>query len=258
MKEMEYYIAELKEHLGQTDENRVTVDRTAEDAFQDLLISISDAYLEAFERKNLEKMKQLLEEQRNLRKEITKELNRSQNQILIISAKIVDQYNIFNKIYQNLIVDKEIKVDAEFIELRYKNARNIMIFLYRHSHARHKDLMQNLDISKSSLTDTLRVLENAGLVDKIQCDNCAFYDLSGEGRRYLRTKVEDIDREIIIDPGMFIERASMITAHKSQRNYYLQSRQHKLYDDLKYFYDVDSDEMNKEEREKVQRRFSQV
>ena len=35
MKEMEYYIAELKEHLGQTDENRVTVDRTAEDAFQD-------------------------------------------------------------------------------------------------------------------------------------------------------------------------------------------------------------------------------
>ena len=58
MKEMEYYIAELKEHLGQTDENRVTVDRTAEDAFQDLLISISDAYLEAFERKNLEKMKQ--------------------------------------------------------------------------------------------------------------------------------------------------------------------------------------------------------
>ena len=50
----------------------------------------------------------------------------------------------------------------------------------------------------------------------------------------------------------------MITAHKSQRNYYLQSRQHKLYDDLKYFYDVDSDEMNKEEREKVQRRFSQV
>ena len=70
--------------------------------------------------------------------------------------------------------------------------------------------------------------------------------------------MEDIDREIIIDPGMFIERASMITAHKSQRNYYLQSRQHKLYDDLKYFYDVDSDEMNKEEREKVQRRFSQV
>ena len=46
-------------------------------------------------------------------------------------------------------------------------------FYYRHSHVRHKDLNRTGDF-KSSVTDTLRSLENAGLVDRIQCDNCAF------------------------------------------------------------------------------------
>lgn len=101
MKEMEYYIAELKECVNQNNRNKVVVDG----AIEDLLISISDSYLMAYEENNLEKMKQLLEEQRKLRIEMTKELNKSADQILLLSAKIVDQYNIFNKIYQNLAIN---------------------------------------------------------------------------------------------------------------------------------------------------------
>ena len=104
MSEMEYYITKLKENISRDNGKGAVADRGVEDLFQDLLISISDSYLEAYERNNLEKMKQLLEEQRKLRKQLTKELNKSANQILIISAQIVDQYNTFNKIYQNLYV----------------------------------------------------------------------------------------------------------------------------------------------------------
>ena len=106
MKEMEYYIAELKECVNQNNRNKVVVDGAIEDLFRDLLISISDSYLMAYEENNLEKMKQLLEEQRKLRIEMTKELNKSADQILLLSAKIVDQYNIFNKITKILLLIK--------------------------------------------------------------------------------------------------------------------------------------------------------
>ena len=250
MSEMEYYITKLKENINRNNEKGVAADRSAEDLFQDLLISISDSYLEAYEGNNLEKMKQLLEEQRILRKQLTKELSKSTNQILIISAKIVDQYNVFNKIYQNLVTDKNTMIDAGFVEIRYKNARSIMEFLYKHSHVRHKDLTE-LGISKSSVTDTLRALENTGLVDRIQCDNCAFYNLSGEGRKYIRNKVEDIDQEIVIDSEIITKRAYKMTALKEQRVYNL----YKSYDNSRYLYDIDFNEKDKEEREKVQRKF---
>lgn len=249
MREMEYYITKLKENINQNNGNGVVADRGVEDLFQDLLISISDSYLEAYERNNLEKMKRLLEEQRKLRKQLTRELNKSASQVLIISAKIVDQYNIFNKIYQNLITDKNIKVDAEFIEVQYKNARSIMEFLYRHSHVRHKDLIE-LGISKSSVTDTLRSLENAGLVDRIQCDNCVFYNLSSEGRKYIRSKVDEIDQEMIIESEIVTGRFRGSTTHKLQSSYYRQNKQYKLYDNSRYLYDIDFNEKAKEEREK--------
>ena len=251
MSEMEYYITKLKENISRDNGKGAVADRGVEDLFQDLLISISDSYLEAYERNNLEKMKQLLEEQRKLRKQLTKELNKSANQILIISAQIVDQYNTFNKIYQNLIADKNIKVDAEFIEVQYKNARSIMEFLYRHSHVRHKDLIE-LGISRSSVTDTLRSLENAGLVDRIQCDNCAFYNLSSEGRKYIRSKVENIDREITIDAELVTERTHKVTALKAQRVCY----QYTSYDNSRYLYAIYFNEKYKEEREKLQRKFT--
>lgn len=60
------------------------MDGAIEDLFRDLLISISDSYLMAYEENNLEKMKQLLEEQRKLRIEMTKELNKSADQILLL------------------------------------------------------------------------------------------------------------------------------------------------------------------------------
>ena len=239
MSEMEYYITKLKENISRDNGKGAVADRGVEDLFQDLLISISDSYLEAYERNNLEKMKQLLEEQRKLRKQLTKELNKSANQILIISAQIVDQYNTFNKIYQNLIADKNIKVDAEFIEVQYKNARSIMEFLYRHSHVRHKDLIE-LGISRSSVTDTLRSLENAGLVDRIQCD------------KYIRSKVENIDREITIDAELVTERTHKVTALKAQRVCY----QYTSYDNSRYLYAIDFNEKDKEEREKLQRKFT--
>ena len=249
MSEMEYYITKLKENISRDNGKGAVADRGVEDLFQDLLISISDSYLMAYEENNLEKMKQLLEEQRKLRIEMTKELNKSADQILLLSAKIVDQYNIFNKIYQNLA--KNIKVDAEFIEVQYKNARSIMEFLYRHSHVRHKDLIE-LGISRSSVTDTLRSLENAGLVDRIQCDNCAFYNLSSEGRKYIRSKVENIDREITIDAELVTERTHKVTALKAQRVCY----QYTSYDNSRYLYAIDFNEKDKEEREKLQRKFT--
>lgn len=250
MSEMEYYITKLKENISRDNGKGAVADRGVEDLFQDLLISISDSYLEAYERNNLEKMKQLLEEQRKLRKQLTKELNKSANQILIISAQIVDQYNTFNKIYQNLIADKNIKVDAEFIEVQYKNARSIMEFLYRHSHVRHKDLIE-LGISRSSVTDTLRSLENAGLVDEFNVIIVLFiiYPVKDEN---ILSKVENIDREITIDAELVTERTHKVTALKAQRVCY----QYTSYDNSRYLYAIDFNEKDKEEREKLQRKFT--
>lgn len=53
MSEMEYYITKLKENISRDNGKGAVADRGVEDLFQDLLISISDSYLEAYERNNL-------------------------------------------------------------------------------------------------------------------------------------------------------------------------------------------------------------
>ena len=47
MSEMEYYITKLKENISRDNGKGAVADRGVEDLFQDLLISISDSYLEA-------------------------------------------------------------------------------------------------------------------------------------------------------------------------------------------------------------------
>ena len=76
--------------------------------------------------------------------------------------------------------------------------------------------------------------------------------MSSEGRKYIRSKVKDIDREITIDAELVIERTHKVTALKVQRDCY----QYTPYNNSRYLYAIDFNEKDKEEREKLQRKFT--
>lgn len=190
MEEIEYYISELKKYIDQN-KKEVIANKTVEDSFQDFLSSITDSYLQAFEERDLVKMKQLLEDQHDLRNKITKLLKKSENQTIITLTKIVDQYNIFNKIHQSLVENESTRVAVKYIEHKYKDTRSIMMFLYTHSHVKCECLMKELNISQNSVVEVLDALEDVGLVERFQLDNFCFYDLCSKGRKYLQMEINN-------------------------------------------------------------------
>ena len=74
MSEMEYYITKLKENISRDNGKGAVADRGVEDLFQDLLISISDSYLEAYERNNLEKNEATVRRTAQIEKTIDKRI----------------------------------------------------------------------------------------------------------------------------------------------------------------------------------------
>ena len=97
MIDTESYVAELK---ASVEKNTSCISGELIEYAENLLEMTSDAYLEAYENRNLNRMGELLNSQRKLRKEVTCALRESQNQLLVISAKLVQNYNMFNKILQ--------------------------------------------------------------------------------------------------------------------------------------------------------------
>ena len=67
----------------------------------------------------------------------------------------------------------------------------------------NKELKNDLGIPRSTLSDLLNVLRDIECVEKIESGRCSFYNLTNDGRKYLREVHPDIDEEWDIDPDSF-------------------------------------------------------
>ncbi len=173
------------------------------DALQKLLVESTNEYFQAYFERNFREIDRLLREQRSLRKILTNELRNYADQSIVISAKLVQTYNVFNKLAQNEEQKRDFAEHVLFVEKRYEKAREVLIYLYRHAHVQHKELKNNLRIAPSTLSDLLSVLRDAGCVEKIESGRCSFYNLTNAGRKYLREVHPHIDEEWEIDPDSF-------------------------------------------------------
>ena len=138
------------------------------------------------------------------------------DQSIVISAKLVQRYNVFHKLLQAEEQKREFADQIILIEKRYVKARKVLVYLYRHAHVQHKELKKNLGIAGSTLSDLLNVLRDADCVEKIESGRCCFYNLTNAGRKYLKDVRPDIDEEWDIDPDSFSVAAWKITREKEQ------------------------------------------
>lgn len=183
---------------------------------QKLLMESTNTYFQAYFERDFGEINRLLQEQRSLRKTLTNELRNYGDQSVVISAKLVQTYNVFNKLVQAEEQKRDFADQIILIEKRYEKARRVLVYLYRHAHVQHKELKDSLGIAGSTLSDLLNVLRDAECVEKIESGRCCFYNLTNAGRKYLKQVRPDIDEEWDIDPDSFSVAAWKITREKEQ------------------------------------------
>ena len=64
---------------------------------------------------------------------------------------------------------------------------NVLKYLYRNEPARHKEIAQKEGVSRSYLTEIMKELQEAHVVDKYYQGKAAFYELTDEGKEYVKT-----------------------------------------------------------------------
>lgn len=165
--------------------------RSLED-LKETLASVTDSCLVAYEKSDWDRMSEVLNIQQELRRELTIEL-KSASEVYVVSSKIVQTYNIFNKILQLETEKKNIEYKVRFIEQKYKYARKILVYLYKKEYVQHKQMNEILKIPKSSLTDTLQILEEMRIVAKVKIGKYSFYNLTSEGREYIKRHSENYE-----------------------------------------------------------------
>lgn len=170
---------------------------------QKLLMESTNTYFQAYFERDFGEINRLLQEQRSLRKTLTNELRNYADQSIVLYTKLVQTYNIFNKLIQNEEQKKDFAENILLVEKRYEKAREVLVYLYRHAHVQHKELKNDLGIPPSTLSDLLNVLRDIECVEKIESGRCSFYNLTNDGRKYLREVHPDIDEEWDIDPDSF-------------------------------------------------------
>ena len=191
---------------------------TKEESIQQLeefLAGSTDDFLSAYESNDLNQLKEILDSQRFIRRIFTQELRKNHNPITIILSKFVQTYNIFNKILQLNSEKKDFESQMVVVTKSYSKAEDILVYLYRHAYVRHKELAANLDISRSTLTDTLQILERYECIEKIGKTKCALYSLTSAGRKYVRDNLSEVGDEVIFDYDLFQRGSYQIAQNKA-------------------------------------------
>lgn len=196
------YIAELEKAIKN---NCTVVSDELLETFQRLLTESTNIYFQAYFENNFEDLEQLLQEQRSLRRILTNEIRKYSNQSIVLYTKMVQTYNIFNKLVQNAEKKSDFAERVALVEKRFNNAKAVLAYLYRHVHVQHKELVQNLTIRPSTLSDLLSELKDIGCVEKIESGRCSFYNLTNDGRKYLKDIHPDIDQKFDIGREDFRE-----------------------------------------------------
>lgn len=207
----ELLIEELEKRVkkGSTSLNNGTLD-----ALQKLMIESVSTYLQSYLEHDLSEVNRLLREQRRLRKTLTNEIRNYADQSIILYTKLVQTYNIFNKLVQSQERRDNFAENISIIEKRYSRAREVLVYLYQHVHVQHKELKETLRICPSTLSDLLNVLADIGCVEKIESGRCSFYNLTNDGRKYLREVHPYIDKELSVDRDRFRLGAQEIITEK--------------------------------------------
>lgn len=200
MKEEQLFVEELKGHIKNPEH---MVAAGVVEAFRRFVAQTVDSFLVGFENKDLDRIEQMLKEQRKLRKVITGELRRHPDEAVLVSCKYVQTYNLMNKIVQIEKRRRNISDTMALIEQTYTHTRKVLIYLYRHNNVQHGILVKSLNIPKSSLSDLLKVLEKAGCVERIHNGKCSFFNLTVEGRKYVKETIHTSEQEVIVDQRVF-------------------------------------------------------
>ena len=161
-------------------------------------------------------LKELLDDQHNLRREFTKIIRDYPDQLISISSKLVQTYNIFNKILQleNHKLSREDYLNT--ITKTYSRAEEILNYLYDHTNVQHKTMVGELHISGSTLTDTLKVLESCNFVRRIGTGKYTFFNLTNDGRKYVCDNTAITNDESIVDESIFQEESRQMALNKAK------------------------------------------
>ena len=92
---------------------------------QKLLMESTNTYFQAYFERDFGEINRLLQEQRSLRKTLTNELRNYGDQSVVISAKLVQTYNVFNKLVQAEEQKRDFADQIILIEKRYEKARRV-------------------------------------------------------------------------------------------------------------------------------------
>ena len=135
---------------------------------------------------------------------------------MIISSKLVQTYNIFNKILQleNHKLSREDYLNT--ITKTYSRAEEILNYLYDHTNVQHKTMVGELHISGSTLTDTLKVLESCNFVRRIGTGKYTFFNLTNDGRKYVCDNTAITNDESIVDESIFQEESRQMALNKAK------------------------------------------
>lgn len=208
-------VEDLKKIVKCVNESLTNV-TSVNESFQEIMMTITDSYLQAYQNKDFATMNQMLHEQRKLRKELTVELRKCQVQSIISAGKVVQTYNIFNKISQIENEKKSFGQEMDIVIQSYRHAREVLVYLYKHKHAQHKILKEEFDIAASTLSDLLEVLIEMDCVERLKNGKYSFYNLTNEGRKYVKDTIKGVDDEVIVDMDTFKECSRNISKKKQR------------------------------------------
>lgn len=195
-----FFVVEIERAIKNS---HFTLSNGALETFQKFLTESTNTYFQAYSDSNFEKLEQLLREQRSLRKTLTNELRNYSDQSIVLYTKMVQTYNIFNKLAQSAENRSDFKEKITLAERRFRDARSVLVYLYRHAHVQHKELVDNLGVRPSTLSDLLSELVDIDCVEKIESGRCSFYNLTNDGRKYLKEIHPDIDQEYNVERNYF-------------------------------------------------------
>ena len=200
MNEMKEYTLELKKHFNCKKEMS---DLTTLEQIHNYVVEMTELYLQSYEKRDLNTIRNLLDEQRHMRKELTKELRECEYQAIVISGKLVQTYNIFNKLLQYETQSFDFEHDMKIIERSHKHVGEVLQYLYKHMHVQHKTLRERFGIAASTLSDLMNALEKVECIEKLKCGKFTYYNLTNEGRRYIKSLFPEIDNEVVVDVDQF-------------------------------------------------------
>lgn len=154
--------------------------------------------IQLFEEKSYEELELYLEQYRKKRKLLKKELD-NQDLSIVYKSQFVQTFNIMYKLLEISNREHDLQINVIGITKNRKNAKPVILYLYKNPYARQRDIRNNINIARTTLSDLLKELVSARLVHKFENNENPFYELTVEMAQYVKNNFEDFNEVEIID-----------------------------------------------------------